>query len=102
MRGPASGRPSHPALPGVLLPPGLPPGLTPRLIRDAVDVVDAVYGADRPEHVAQVLGVAQLEGELADGDAVPGRGHGRVQDVDAIIGNSPCDIRDHTDALESI
>src|SRR5215467_15261562 len=69
----------------------VPPGAR-RLVRDAVDVVDAVDGADGAEHVPEVLGVAHLEGELADRDPVPGGGDRGGQDVDAGVGDGAGDV----------
>ena len=43
---------------------------SPAVARGPVDVEDAVDPPDSAEHVAQVLGVAHLEGKLGDGHAV--------------------------------
>jgi hypothetical protein len=55
------------------------------LVGDAGDVVYAVDGADGAQDVAEVLGVAQLEREAADGHPVPAGRDVRGQDVDVVI-----------------
>jgi len=69
--------------------PGGPVPRTPWSVRDPVHVVDAVEGADGAQHVAEVLGVAHLEREAADGHPVPGGRDGRGQDVDVLVRQHP-------------
>jgi len=52
---------------------------------DAVDVVDAVYGAHGAQHVTEVLGIAHFEREPAERHPVPAGRHGRGQDVDVLV-----------------
>src|SRR5262249_57291683 len=61
-------------------------------VGNSIYVVDAVDGADGTEHVAKVLGVAHLEGELAHRYPVPGGGHRRGQDVDVLVGDGTGDV----------
>src|SRR6516225_7960493 len=80
------------------------PAARPRaaLIRNSVDVVDAVDGTHGAQHVAQVLGVAHLEGELAHRHPVPGGGDGRGQDVDVLVGDGTGDVGQQPGPVEGL
>src|ERR1700689_3257844 len=72
------------------------------LVGDAVDVVDAVDVADGAQDVAEVLGVAHLEGEAAERYAVAGGLDAGRQDVDVLVGQDAGDVGGHPGAGERL
>ena len=62
------------------------------LLGEAVDVEDTFDGAYGRQHVAEVLGVGHLEGELRLRDAIATRRQRRRQDVDVLVGDDPGDV----------
>ena len=69
---------------------------------DPVDVEDALNGADGLQHMTEMLGIAHLEGELADRHPVSRGGHRGAEDVDVLVGQGPGDVGQQAGPVEGL